>query len=369
MFVLISSLIFQACGSGLSSSTKEEDEKDNSVKFKVVAKDGYVSNALVYFCSVRNGKIAGPFTTNVNGVATPSFDKNLLEALMEDDQLYWWVTSSNSSFVSVDRSNPRLKGLSVGQVSMKSYLGRAVVIQNKAIINQNLADDETLSKASVVTHFSNARSNLLEVSWKQDSLITERIDPDSPLTILTEVNLKSMIQQTRTIDQKLQSKSSATAHKMKLLAAMTKAVIEFDVSRLLNGSDDLGLTNAADSIFKVAENDFREVSSEFLDVYDEVYSEIELDLKDPEIINSIGSTTIMSSILSISKTQTRLAVSANLEDDTPRLSVEDITPIPSNSSFARYPGEVANYPGQSVEGILKVVPRYGAARGKFVFQQ
>lgn len=367
--VLVSALIFQACSAGLSSSTKEDDEIDNSLKFKVVAKDGYLSNILVYFCSLKKGKIAGPFSTNFNGVANPSFDKNLLESLVEDDQIYWWVVSSNSSAVTIDRNNPRLKSLSVGQVSMKSYLGRAIVIKNKALINQNLTNDQVLAKASVVTHFSNARSNLLEARWKQEGLLSGKVDPNNPLSTLTETNLKSMIQITQAVDQKLENESSATTHKMKLLATMTKAVIEFDVSRLLDGTDDQGLSNSSDTIFKVAENDFREVSSEFLDVYDEVYSEISLDLEDPEIINSIGSSTILSSVSAISKNQTRLAVASNLEDDTPRLSVEDITPVPTNSSFARYPGEIANYPSQSIEGILKAVPRYGAARGKFVFQQ
>ena len=64
---------------------------------------------------------------------------------------------------------------------------------------------------------------------------------------------------------------------------------------------------------------------------------------------------------SISKNQTRLAVASNLDDDTPRLSVEDITPIPSNSKSVKFPGEVA-------KGSLFATPRYGVAKGQFIFQ-
>lgn len=354
-------LMIQACSSGLNSSVEEQDVNKDKILFKVVAKDGSLVNVLVYFCSVKKGIIAGPFDTDINGVALPSFNKSLLNSLEEDDQVYWWVTSRNSSSVTINRADPRLKALTNGQVSIKSYLGRAVLLQSKAVINPDLSQDTTISKASVVTHFSNARSNLLEVRWKQIGMISGVVNPATPLNSLSEKNLKNMVQTAQELDQRFLDSSSATTHKLKLMAVMTKAVIEHDVSRLLDGTSDAGLSKVSESLFLVAENNFREVSAQFLKVFDEVFAEVELDLLDLDIRASIGNDNVINSLRVISQYQTRLAVASDLIDNTPRLSVNDIVPVPSNSTSFRYPGEIA-------KGSLNAVPVYATARGTFVFE-
>ena len=361
ILILGVSLFFQACSSTLDSSIEDKKEEVDKVSFQVLVKDGVISNALVYFCSLKKGVIVGPFSTNFNGISNPSFDKGILDSLDEDDQLYWLITSSNSTTVTVDRANPRIKSVSTGQVYLKSYLGRAILIRSKAALNLDLSQDDDVASKSVVTHFSNARANLFETRLRMSGLISERVKQDEPLSQLTETNLKNITQFAEQLDQRYRDSSSATAHKLKLMAAMTKAVIEYDVSRLLDGTSDLGLSDAADAIYQVAENDFREVSAEFLNVFDDLYVELEQDLSDVDIQKSLGEDAVVSAMQSISKNQTRLAVASNLDDDTPRLSVEDITPIPSNSKSAKFPGEVA-------KGSLFATPRYGVAKGQFIFQ-
>ncbi len=355
------SIFFQACSSGLDSSVADKEVEASKVSFRVLAKDGVIGKAQVYFCSMKKGIVTGPFSTAVNGVAIPKFNRSLLDTLDEDDQVYWWITSSNSTTVTVSQTNPRIKAVAPGQVSLKSYLGRAVLIRSKAAINLDLSQDSEISSRSVVSHFSNARSSLFEAFLRKNGLISGMVEAGSPLPQLNESSLKNITQLSEQLDQRYANSSSATAHKLKLMAAMTKAVIEYDVSRLLDGTSDLGLANSAAALFQVAENNFREVSPEFIDIFDELFVELEQDLLDPDIQNSIADSAVLAAMQSISKNQTRLAVASDFENDTPRLSVEDITPIPSNSVFVKFPGEVA-------QGSLNATPRYGVAKGQFVFQ-
>ena len=361
IFFLGVSLFFQACSSTLDSSIEDKELETDNINFEVLAKDGVISNALVYFCSMKKGIIKGPFSTNFNGVARPSFEKSVLDSLDEDDQLYWLINSTNSTTVTVNRTNPRIKALSSGQVSLKSYLGRAILLRSKAAINPDFSQDVEVSSKSVVTHFSNARANLFEARLSNSGFIPARIKQDEPLSQLTESDLKNITQFAEQLNQRYKNEDSATAHKLKLMAAMTKAVIEYDISRLLDGTSDQGLSDSASSIYQVAENDFREVSSEFLAIYDDLFAELEQDLLDSDIRKSIGDDAVVTAMQSISKNQTRLAVASNLEDDIPRLSVEDITPIPNNSKSAKSPGEVA-------QGSLYATPKYGVAKGQFLFQ-
>ncbi len=355
------SILFQACSSSLDSSVAENEVETRKVSFQVLAKDGVISRAQVYFCTLKKGIVTGPFSTGSNGVARPSFDESILHSLDEDDQVYWWITSTNSTSVTVSRTNPRIKAVGPGQISLRSYLGRAILIRTKAAINLDLTQDSEIASRSVVSHFSNARSNLLESMLRKNGLITEMVQEGEPLTQLTESNLKNITQFSEQLDQRYTNSSSATAHKLKLMAAMTKAVIEYDVSRLLDGTSDQGLANSRSALFQVAENRISEVSSEFLAVFDDLFLELEQDLLDPDIQNSIGDPAVVLAMQSISKNQTRLAVSSDFDDETPRLSVEDITPIPSNSIFVKFPGEVA-------QGSINATPRYGVAKGQFVFQ-
>ncbi len=359
--LIVISILFQACSSTLDSSIEDKEIEAEKVSFQVLAKDGVISNALVYFCSLNKGVIKGPFSTSFDGVAKPSFDKSVLESLEEDDQLYWWITSTSSTTVTVDRTNPRIKAVSPGQVSLKSYLGRAVLIRSKAAINPDLSQDSEILSKSTVTHFSNARANLFEARLLKSGLISSRVNQEAPSIQFTESKLKNITQFAEQLDERYSKSNSATAHKLKLMAAMTKAIIEYDVSRLLDGTTDQGLSNSASVLFQVAENNFREVSSEFLTVFDNLYVQLEQDLLDSDIRKSIGDDSIVVSMQSISKNQTRLAVASDLDDDIPRLSVEDITPIPSNSLSVKSPGEVA-------QGSLFATPRYGVAKGQFIFQ-
>ena len=66
------------------------------------------------------------------------------------------------------------------------------------------------------------------------------VQEDQPLNQLTEPDLKNITQFAEQLDQRYSNSNSATAHKLKLMAAMTKAVIEYDVSRLLDGTTDQG---------------------------------------------------------------------------------------------------------------------------------
>ena len=355
------SILFQACSSSLDSSVADNEVEASKVSFQVLAKDGVISGAQVYFCSLKKGIVTGPFSTGTNGVARPKFDESILHTLDEDDQVYWWITSTNSTTVTVSRTNPRIKAVAPGQISLRSYLGRAILIRTKAAINLDLTQDSEIASRSVVSHFSNARSNLLEALLRKNGLITEMVQEGEPLTQLTEANLKNITQFSEQLDQRYTNSSSATAHKLKLMAAMTKAVIEYDVSRLLDGTSDQGLANSRSALFQVAENRVSEVSSEFLAVFDDLFLELEQDLLDFDIQNSIGDSAVVLAMQSISKNQTRLAVSSDFDDETPRLSVEDITPIPSNSIFVKFPGEVA-------QGSINATPRYGVAKGQFVFQ-
>ena len=93
-FLLGGSLFFQACSSTLDSSVEDKELETEKVSFQVLAKDGVISNGLVYFCSLKKGIIKGPFSTGFNGIASPSFDKSVLDSLDEDDQLYWLIKST-----------------------------------------------------------------------------------------------------------------------------------------------------------------------------------------------------------------------------------------------------------------------------------
>ena len=207
-----------------------------------------------------------------------------------------------------------------------------------------------------------ARANLFEARLVKNGLIPHMVNQAGSLPQLSESNLKNIIQFGEELEERYSKSNSATAHKLKLMAAMTKAVIEYDISRLLDGTSDKGLSDSASSIYQVAENDFREVSSEFLAVYDDLFAELEQDLLDSDIQKSIGDEAIVNAMKLITKNQTRLAVASNLEDDIPRMSVDDITPIPNNSKSAKVPGEVA-------KGSLYATPKYGIAKGKFLFQR
>ncbi len=355
------SILFQACSSSLDSSVADKEVEASKVSFQVLAKDGVISGAQVYFCTLKKGIVTGPFSTGSDGVARPNFDESILHTLDEDDQVYWWIKSTNSTNVTVSRTNPRIKAVAPGQISLRSYLGRAILIRTKAAINLDLTQDSEIASRSVVSHFSNARSNLLEALLRKNGIINEMVQEGEPLTQLTEANLKNITQFSEQLDRRYTNSSSATAHKLKLMAAMTKGVIEYDVSRLLDGTSDQGLANSRSALFQVAENRVSEVSLEFLAVFDDLFLELEQDLLDPDIQNSIGDPAVVLAMQSITKNQTRLAVSSDFDDETPRLSVEDITPIPSNSIFVKFPGEVA-------QGSINATPRYGVAKGQFVFQ-
>ena len=228
-FLLGGTLFFQACSSTLDSSVEDKELETEIVSFQVLAKDGVISNGLVYFCSLKKGIIKGPFSTGFNGIASPSFDKSVLDSLDEDDQLYWLIKSTVSTNVTVNRTNPRIKAVSSDQVSLKSYLGRAILIRSKAAINSDLSQDSEVSSKSVVTHFSNARAHLFEARLKKNGLIPSMVQEDQPLNQLTEPDLKNITQFAEQLDQRYSNSNSATAHKLKLMAAMTKAVIELSL--------------------------------------------------------------------------------------------------------------------------------------------
>lgn len=265
------------CGLPKAVVTKKSVPVDEKVDFTISVIDGVLQEAEVQLVSLKLGILSDTFLTNKEGNVTLKVSKSKIAQLEDDDLLFVYASSSNNTQLSKEFVRSPLQ---VGQVQFRSLLPRANQLKRSAELFNPITKDPTIGQLCQVSHFTNARTVIMENFLLQDGLISEPIKPSSlPGIELTSNLLQNINLLVESIDQDLAISSSIVAQKFKLITLATKAIVERGISTiLLAPSSNWTLSDSDKILFELAKPAFNGLHPSFEAQLESLESEITSDL-------------------------------------------------------------------------------------------
>ena len=331
---IVSAIIFQGCG---SVSVPSNFVVSETRRLSVVATDGVLKGVNVRLASVLEGSISKAVQTDEFGRATIVVSVDVINQLKDHDLTYLYVESVFGSSVLTNSLPNSEKGLKVGQVKLKSYVGTAAKLKSKAAQHEQLDDDPELRRSAVVSHFSNSVALMLEAEMKRDGLISsvispETVKPDFPVTNLIEAESQRLLLQDAQTDR-----DSSLGKKLKLIAIATKGLIEQDISNFLDDGKNNELKDGSEALLDLAVNSTIELNSVFISKINQLSAAVEDDLEnnndiragmeDPEAVfkaMDFLSTSDVIKATSVTNIFLDISVSQSLSSSTPYTYVKKV---------------------------------------------
>lgn len=243
-------------GCGLSGSTDPQTPgvitaPPETVIFNISVIDGTLENAEVQLVSLREGELGDPVLTDGDGKASIEILKSRLDLLDNEDILFFYASSTSGTKL---RTSSGSTDLQQGQVQFRSILPPAVTLKSRAELFDPITDDPEVGNLSQLSHFSNARTHIVEDFMRRDGVITEPLKPGGlPNIIFTSEILRRIDGQVQSVDQELVVSSSTITKKFKLLATATKAIVERSIHEiLLNPDQNWTISNSDLILFELA---------------------------------------------------------------------------------------------------------------------
>ncbi len=273
---IVSAIIFQGCGvvSVPSGSVVDETRLIN-----VLATDGVLKNVRVRLASLQRGTISKPVQTDNQGQATIEVFLGALNQLEDHDFMYFYVESVPGSTVNTNSGLNSDQSLEEGQVRLKSYIGNASDLKDKAKIHKNLNDDPETDRRSVISHFSNSVAVMIEAEMKREGLINTTVSPEDRENSFSVSSLNRAETQRLLLQDAQTDKDSPLGKKLKLLSIATKALVELGISNFLDDGKNLTLSDGSEAILDLAVNSTANLDSSFISQITPLSSVIEDEVK------------------------------------------------------------------------------------------
>ena len=273
---IVSVIIFQGCGSVSVPSSFVVDE---TRQIDVLATDGVLKNVRVRLASLLRGTISKAVQTDNQGRATIVVPLGAINQLEDHDLTYFYVESVLGSTVNTNSATNSDKSLEVGQVRLKSYIGSALNLKDKAKNYENLNDDPETNRRSVISHFSNSIAAMIEAEMKRDGLINTTVSPEAPEKNFSVSTLNRAETQRLLLQGAQTDKDSPLGKKLKLLSIATKALVELGISNFLDDGKNLTLSDGSEAILDLAVNSVVALDSSFVGQITPLSSVIEDEVK------------------------------------------------------------------------------------------
>lgn len=286
------------------------------VPLKITIKDGIVRNATVQLASLLQGSLNISAVSDFSGVATLNIPSDVINNLATNDLVYVYGESNTDSTIDVKGFT---QGLQAGQVKLKSYLPAPSYLKSVLASSNKLEDDTEVNKSTTVSHFTNAEAVLFDNELKKKGLLTSASSPT--MTITTGESLIAVLTTLRT---EIAKPNTPTIKKFKLIAASTKAIIEQNVSTILQGQNT-SLANSDQILFEIATNETAILEPSFeTNILPNMQSDINQDLQSTEFSSPLFETNFSNTLEAISSQEMANAVDDKIELSDPQATLDDL---------------------------------------------
>lgn len=286
------------------------------VPLKVTIKDGIVRNATVQLASLLQGNLNVSAETDFGGVATLNIPAEIINNLATNDLVYVYGESKNDSTIDVKGFT---QGLQAGQVKLKSYLPAPSYLKSVLASPNRLEDDAQVNKSTTVSHFTNAEAVLFDNELKSKGLLNSASNPTTTIT-----TTESLIAVLTTLRTEIAKPNTPTIKKFKLIAASTKAIIEQNVSTILQGQN-ISITQSDQILFEIATNESATLEPSFeANVLPTMQSDVNQDLQSSEFSSPLFEATFSNTLEAVSSEDMASAVDDRIELSDPQATLDDL---------------------------------------------
>ena len=333
ILLLISSILILLMLPGCGASSSSGDSAVNSptpgttpgtntpvsqsiIPLTITLKDGIVRNATVQLASLLQGKLNVSAETDFGGQATLHIPSDIINNLANNDLLYIYGQSNANSTIDV---NGFTQGLQSGQVKLRSFLPDPGYLKAVLASSNKIEDDPLVKKSSVVSHFTNAEAVLFDNELKKKGLLNSASNPNTNIT--TTESLVSVLNELRSEIQKV---GTPTIKKFKLIAAATKAIIEKNISTILQGQT-ASITEPDQILFELAENETALLEPNFeSNILPSLQTEVNQDLQSSEFDSPLFTSSFTEDLSQVSSQDMITAVDEKIELSTPQATINDL---------------------------------------------
>ena len=249
--ILLLTLWIAGCGLPKATVSSIDQPEEPTVSFEVSVVDGILEQAEVQLVSLKSGVLSDVLLTNNSGQVTIKILKSRLTQLDNDDLIFLYAGSTGNTELLAEFTKIPLQ---VGQVQFRSILPKVPDLKRSAEFFDPISKDPSVGNLCQVSHFTNARTVLVENFLQQNGLISAPIKPSRLPDITFDSDLLQNIEGLiKSVDQDLLDPSSVIAQKYKLITVATKAIVEKGISRiLLTPSQNWSLAEADQILFELA---------------------------------------------------------------------------------------------------------------------
>jgi hypothetical protein len=291
------------------------------IPLKVTLRDGIIRNATVTLASLLQGSLNVSAETDFGGVATLNIPSDIINNLATSDLVYVYGISKADSTVDVKGIT---RGLQPGQVKLKSYLPAPSYLKSILASPNKLEDDTQVNKSTTVSHFTNAEAVLFDNELQKKGLLNSASSPT--MTITTSESLFALLTTLRT---EIAKPNTPVIKKFKLIAASTKAIIEQNISTILQGQT-IQITESDQILLEIVSNETATLEPSFeANILPAMQADVNQDLASSEFTSplfdvSTNGSTFTSSLVTVTSQDMASAVDVKIELSDPQATLDDL---------------------------------------------
>ncbi|MCO4783234.1 MAG: hypothetical protein KC646_12990 [Candidatus Cloacimonetes bacterium] len=307
-------------GGGGSTTPNNPNASQSVVPLRITLKDGIVRNATVRLASLLQGSLNVTAETDFGGVATLNIPSEIINSLATNDLVYVYGESTSNSTIDVKGFT---QGLQAGQVKLRSYLPAPSYLKSVLASPNKLEDDTQVNKSTTVSHFTNAEAVLFDNELKKKGLLSSASSPSASIT-----TNESLISVLTTLRSEIAKPNTPTIRKFKLIAASTKAIIEQNVSTILQGQT-ASITDPDQILFEIAANETATLEPSFeSNILPAMQADVNTDLQSSEfaspLFDSTGGSDFTSTLATVSSEDMASSVDDKIELSDPQATLDDL---------------------------------------------
>lgn len=308
-FLFVALMFLTSCGGGGGGggiSTVVIPPSPFGLSVRVL--DGPIEGARVRLFSLSKGYVAGNMTTDDEGRASFSVGRTFLNSIADSDHLFYYA--DNPSIATLQRRDGSFVQIPAGQLALRSSLPQVSHIRQELLKGKEIGAQDGTKKAGVITHFTHARTVLIEGLLRMESLLDKTFFPDQ--VQLSAQAIDRWNHWHGSLDASMYTSESQWLQKYKLLAATTKSIYE---SGLVKIYEDRPLpAHPLDALVSLVNQEGSTLTNNFADRLVDYDFIINTDLKDSDFTGSIEEQVSLSQTVSVTSIQLTLVATQNLTD-------------------------------------------------------
>jgi len=305
-FLFVALMFLTSCGGGGGISTVVIPRSPFGLSVRVL--DGPIEGARVRLFSLSKGYVAGNMTTDNEGRASFSVGRTFLNSVADSDHLFYYA--DNPSDATLQRRDGSFVQIPAGQLALRSSLPQVSHLRQQLNLGIAIGEQDGTKKAGVITHFTHARTVLIEGLLRMESLLDKTFFPDQ--VQLSNQAIDRWNHWHGSLEASMYTSQSQWLQKYKLLAATTKSIYE---SGLVKIYEDKPLPpHPLDALVSLVNQEGLTLTDNFADRLLEYDTIINTDLQDTDFTGSVEEQVSVSQTVSVTSIQLTLVATQPLTD-------------------------------------------------------